>query len=47
MRDYLDCHRKAKDVLMGQIFTGRRKLKMEENPLHSVDLKFGLPRLYF
>lgn len=32
---------------MGQIFTGKRKLKMEENPMHSVDLKFGLPRLYF
>ena len=43
---YLNCLKQAHDRCLNYIFQGYRFKKMEQNPLHSKDLNYGLPSLF-
>lgn len=41
--DYLGCLKEAHDVFLSYIFQGGVFMKMQQNPLHSTDLQWGVP----
>ncbi len=47
LQNYLDCIKEAHDSFLGCLFRGQKFIKMEQNPLHSKDLNYGVPNLYF
>ena len=45
-QSYVDSLKLAHDKFLGYIFAGSIFLKMEQNPLHSVDVTYGVPNFY-
>lgn len=41
--NYLECLKQAHDYFLAQIFQGQVFNKMQQNPLHSTDLQYGVP----
>ena len=41
--NYLDCLKEAHDRFLGYIFQGYVFNKMQQNPMHSTDLQWGVP----
>lgn len=45
-QNYLTCLKEAHDRFLSYIFQGHKFQKMEQNPLHSRDLNYGVPQLF-
>ena len=45
-QNYLDCLKKAHDKFLLFIFKGHKFQKLEQHPLHSTDLSYGIPPLF-
>ena len=41
--NYLECLKEAHDHFLAQIFQGMVFNKMQQNPMHSTDLQYGVP----
>ena len=46
MSQYLMCLKEAHDRFLAFVFEGYRFKKMEQNPLHSKELGYGVPQLF-
>ena len=42
-QNYLDCLKEAHDLFLSYIFQGNTFGKMQQNPMHSTDLQYGVP----
>ena len=42
-QNYLECLKEAHDRFLSYIFQGQTYGKMQQNPIHSTDLQYGVP----